>query len=132
MHYRVMAPAAGPVPSSGSISLIFGPMFSGKSTELLRRVRRYSVANHRCLLIKYKADTRYSDENLSTHDRCKTPYCCPRCQLDQMLVLRRTMMRAAPCHTLSELHGIHKLYAQRLLAVGLPRSVRRHGPRVQA
>ena len=73
MHVRVVAPAAGPMPTAnGSISLIFGPMFSGKSTELLRRVRRYSVANHRCLVIKYKADTRYSDENLSTHDRCET------------------------------------------------------------
>ena len=71
----------------GHIEVIFGPMFSGKSTgnscrllilfavliscctELLRRIRRYTVANHRCLVVKYKNDTRYSEESLSTHDR---------------------------------------------------------------
>jgi len=53
----------------GRIEVIFGPMFSGKSTELLRRIRRYTVANHRCLVVKYKNDTRYSDENMSTHDK---------------------------------------------------------------
>lgn len=38
-------------------------------TELVRRIRRYTHAKLRCLVIKYKADTRYSDERMSTHDR---------------------------------------------------------------
>lgn len=44
-------------------------MFSGKSTELLRRLRRYSIAQRQCILIKYKGDTRYSEDCVSTHDR---------------------------------------------------------------
>merc|ERR1712110_1141407 len=44
-------------------------MFSGKSTELLRKVRIFEVARHNCLVIKYGKDTRYSDTELSTHDR---------------------------------------------------------------
>lgn len=53
---------------SGQIQVIFGPMFSGKTTELLRRIRRYTIANRSCLVIKYKNDTRYSNEDMATHD----------------------------------------------------------------
>ena len=52
----------------GEIQVIYGPMFSGKSTELLRRIRRYTAANKQCLVLKYHLDTRYDVDNLSTHD----------------------------------------------------------------
>jgi len=59
-----------PLPKSrGQIQVILGPMFSGKTTELIRRLKRYQFANHRCLIIKYQRDTRYDKENISTHDR---------------------------------------------------------------
>jgi thymidine kinase len=41
---------------------------SGKTTELLRRTRRLGYARKRCLVVKYKADTRYSDADACTHD----------------------------------------------------------------
>jgi thymidine kinase len=53
----------------GEMQLIFGPMFSGKSTELLRRIRRHTIAKRKCLVVKYANDTRYSKDNLATHDR---------------------------------------------------------------
>ncbi|NWU98401.1 KITH protein, partial [Upupa epops] len=53
----------------GQIQVIFGPMFSGKSTELMRRVRRFQLAQYRCLLVKYAKDTRYGTSGVSTHDR---------------------------------------------------------------
>ncbi len=53
----------------GQIQIIFGPMFSGKTTELLRRIRRFTIANRTCLVVKYKKDTRYSEDNMSTHDK---------------------------------------------------------------
>ena len=37
-------------------------MFSGKSTELARRIRRHKVANRQCIVVKYAGDTRYEDE----------------------------------------------------------------------
>lgn len=46
----------------GNLQLIIGPMFSGKSTELIRRVRRYQHARLECLVVKYTLDDRYSDE----------------------------------------------------------------------
>jgi len=46
-------------------------MFSGKTTELIRRLKRYQVANHRCLIIKYAKDQRYTTDcadGVATHD----------------------------------------------------------------
>ncbi|XP_040583494.1 thymidine kinase, cytosolic [Lepeophtheirus salmonis] len=51
------------------IQLIIGPMFSGKSTELIRRLKRYQIAKYKCLNIKYAKDTRYDSNAISTHDR---------------------------------------------------------------
>ncbi|NXS24149.1 KITH protein, partial [Mystacornis crossleyi] len=40
------------------------------STELMRRVRRFQLAQYQCLLVKYAKDTRYSSSGVSTHDKC--------------------------------------------------------------
>ena len=53
---------------NGKIKLIIGPMFSGKTSELINRYRKYSIANKKCLLIKYKKDNRYSSDKIVTHD----------------------------------------------------------------
>ena len=53
----------------GRIQIIFGPMFSGKTTELIRIVKRFSIAKRKCLLIKYSKDDRYSVHGVSTHDK---------------------------------------------------------------
>ena len=45
-----------------------GPMFSGKSTELMRRIKRYKIATFEVLVIKYAKDDRYHDEYAATHD----------------------------------------------------------------
>jgi thymidine kinase len=54
----------------GMIQIIFGPMFSGKTTELLRRMRRYRIRNDSCLLFKTR-DSRYEDDydKVMTHDK---------------------------------------------------------------
>ncbi|KAM6245360.1 thymidine kinase, cytosolic [Porphyrio hochstetteri] len=64
----------------GQIQVIFGPMFSGKSTELMRRVRRFQLAQYRCLMVKYAKDTRYSTSGVSTHDK-NTMEAVPACLL---------------------------------------------------
>lgn len=40
----------------GRIELIIGPMFAGKSTELLRRVKRLEISGKKCINIKFIAD----------------------------------------------------------------------------
>ena len=53
----------------GHIELIIGPMFSGKSTELQRRIRRHLIAKHDCVVVKHSRDTRYSVDSMATHDK---------------------------------------------------------------
>lgn len=58
---------------SGEIQVIFGPMFSGKTTELIRRLKRYQIAKYRCLIVRYAKDVRYSTTGLATHDKQELP-----------------------------------------------------------
>jgi thymidine kinase len=53
----------------GFIHLICGPMFAGKSSELMKRVRRLMHMKLRILVINYVNDNRYSsDQVITTHD----------------------------------------------------------------
>lgn len=52
-----------------SLDLVVGCMFSGKSTELIRIVRRIETISENYIVIKPKIDTRYSANNVSTHDK---------------------------------------------------------------
>jgi thymidine kinase len=56
----------------GSLVILFGPMFSGKSSEGLRRLRRAEAAGLSALVIKYAKDQRYAND-FSTHDRVTQP-----------------------------------------------------------
>jgi thymidine kinase len=51
----------------GEIILILGPMFSGKTTELIRRMMIYKEALMKTLVIKPTKDTRYSKSKVVTH-----------------------------------------------------------------
>lgn len=53
----------------GSIEVICGSMFSGKTEELIRRLKRANFAKQRVEIFKPKIDTRYSDEDVVSHDR---------------------------------------------------------------
>jgi thymidine kinase len=52
----------------GKLELIIGNMFSGKSSELIRRINREKSINKRILVINYHLDNRYSSDSISTHD----------------------------------------------------------------
>lgn len=48
-------------------------MFSGKTTELIRRLKRYQFASFRCMLVRYAKDDRYSTSEVATHDKQSLP-----------------------------------------------------------
>jgi len=56
-----------------SLHIIIGPMFSGKTTELLRIAKRLKSINLKVLLLNYNEDTRYSTAELCTHDNTRLP-----------------------------------------------------------
>ena len=51
----------------GWIEVICGPMFSGKSEELIRRLRRAMIARKRVQVFKPTIDTRYSSDEIVSH-----------------------------------------------------------------
>ena len=52
----------------GWIECICGSMFSGKSEELLRRIKRGVIAKQNVLLFKPSIDNRYDENKVSTHN----------------------------------------------------------------
>ncbi len=53
----------------GRIEVVCGSMFSGKTEELIRRMRRAEFARQKVEIYKPAIDTRYSDEDVVSHDR---------------------------------------------------------------
>ena len=53
---------------SGCIEVICGSMFSGKTEELIRRLKRAQFANQKLAIFKPVVDTRYSEEDVVSHD----------------------------------------------------------------
>ncbi len=58
---------------SGWIEVICGSMFSGKTEELIRRLKRAKIANQTVEIFKPKADTRYHENNVVSHDANEIP-----------------------------------------------------------
>ncbi len=53
---------------AGRIEVICGSMFSGKTEELIRRLKRAKIARQKVEIFKPALDTRYSDEDVVSHD----------------------------------------------------------------
>jgi len=45
----------------GRIELILGPMFSGKTTELMRRIKKFRIAQKKCAIVSFKEDMRFRE-----------------------------------------------------------------------
>jgi thymidine kinase len=58
---------------AGWIEVICGPMFSGKSEELIRRLRRAMIARRRVQVFKPHIDTRYSSVEIVSHSDNRLP-----------------------------------------------------------
>jgi thymidine kinase len=60
-------------PGSGWVEVVTGSMFSGKSEELIRRVRRAQIARQRVQLFKPRVDDRYAEDEIVSHSDMKMP-----------------------------------------------------------
>jgi thymidine kinase len=58
-------------PNQGWIEVIVGSMFSGKSEELIRRLRRAQIARQRVQIFKPTLDTRYADDAIVSHSEMR-------------------------------------------------------------
>ena len=53
----------------GRITVLIGCMFAQKTTELLRRVRRYKSIGYKVLIVNFVADQRYGKDCIASHDK---------------------------------------------------------------
>ena len=58
---------------SGRIEVVCGSMFSGKTEELIRRMRRAQFAKQKVEIFKPSIDVRYSEEDVVSHDQNHIP-----------------------------------------------------------
>lgn len=71
---------SGEMMRRGRVEVICGSMFSGKTEELIRRMRRAEFAKQRVEIFKPSLDTRYSEEDVVSHEGTaikSTPVDCP-------------------------------------------------------
>jgi len=54
--------------SEGQLEVITGPMYSGKTSELIRRINRAEVAEQKVKCFKPVLDDRYSESEIGSHD----------------------------------------------------------------
>jgi len=64
--------------NQGWIEVIVGSMFSGKSEELIRRLRRAQIARQKVQIFKPALDTRYADDHIVSHSEMRIPSCAVR------------------------------------------------------
>jgi thymidine kinase len=62
-----------PSPRSGWVEVITGSMFSGKSEELIRRIRRAQIARQKVQIFKPRVDSRYEADHIVSHSDMKLP-----------------------------------------------------------
>jgi len=62
-----------PKTKKGGIEVITGSMFSGKTEELIRRLKRAKLANQRVKIFKHALDKRFSMDELVSHDDNSIP-----------------------------------------------------------
>jgi thymidine kinase len=60
-------------PNQGWIEVVVGSMFSGKSEELIRRLRRAQIARQKVQIFKPKIDTRFADDHIVSHSEMRIP-----------------------------------------------------------
>jgi thymidine kinase len=61
--------------NSGYLELIIGPMYAGKSTELLRIINRYKCLNKKICVVNHSFNNRYGSTGLTTHNRTTFDQC---------------------------------------------------------
>src|SRR5512145_1566949 len=68
-----MSQPAHPLPSAGWIEVIVGSMYSGKTEELIRRLRRAQIARQRVEIFKPVIDDRYARDAIVSHSELRIP-----------------------------------------------------------
>lgn len=72
-HPRPIAPVSWSHAGGGWIEIVVGSMFSGKTQELIRRLRLSQIARQKVQVFNSALDVRYAKDHIVSHDLVKTP-----------------------------------------------------------
>jgi len=81
------------------LDIVFGPMFAGKSTELIRRIRQLKTLNKNYIVVKPAIDNRYSSNHVVSHNDDKEE-CMRISEIDEIYHYLSTENRYKNIHTL--------------------------------
>ncbi|KAM1125051.1 hypothetical protein PS2_040131 [Malus domestica] len=71
--FKPSIPPTSDSSTSGGVHVILGPMFAGKTTALLCRIKLEGNNGRNVAMIKSRKDTRYAIDAVVTHDGVKFP-----------------------------------------------------------
>ena len=97
----------------GYLELILGPMFSGKSSELIKRYRLYKCLNKEILFINHVSNTRYNNNDLKsiiTHDNIKINNCISVNILDTINIEYKSLLDKTDVILIEELQFFKDAY----------------------
>lgn len=98
---------------SGYLEIILGPMFAGKTSYLLNKIKQFDDNKDTYLIIKHQIDDRYNSTMITTHDN-KTHKCIP---LDKLSNLSEKMVISANNIIIDEGQFFPDLYSEVLKLV---------------
>ena len=93
----------------GYLKLIIGPMYAGKSTELIRSIRQYKFLNKNVLCINHKINQRYGSSNIITHDKEEITDCISLDKLSSVYLFGK-MFKHADVIIIEELQFFEDCY----------------------
>jgi thymidine kinase len=113
----------------GWIEVITGSMFSGKTEELLRRIKRAVIAKQPTILFKPKMDTRYSTDHVVSHDQVRYPSIAVKDPADMMRLAKDAIVVGVDeaqffPDTLVEVCNQMALAGKRVIVAGLDQDYR--------
>ena len=90
----------------GCLEIIIGNMFSGKSTELIRRINTMKSINKKIVIINYLHDNRYSNDSVSTHDSVSVK----SLKIEKLLLIPIEILIESECIFIDEGQFFNDLY----------------------
>ena len=78
----------------GYLKIIIGPMYAGKSTELIRHIRQYKFLKKNVISINHKINKRYGSDKIITHDKEEVNDCINLEKLSDLLLISDVFERS--------------------------------------
>lgn len=93
--------------NQGYLELIIGPMYAGKSTELIRIINRYKCLDKSVIVINHSFNNRYGTSGLSTHNNEKFEKCII---LDKLDIIDKDLLNNTDVIIIEELQFFDSSY----------------------